>query len=337
VQAHDAPTVFLGFYDAGLVQDLLRAIGGKARSSLYIHPRVLPTLITILDEVQAIRTIPDRTYITDCPRDSCTAFGHDREGNRTCTILRGVPLQNTWWSATLDPKSDYTEHLYKTYMDVYKDSSTFLNSYLKAALLARVYQERRDENVDVIKKNTLTVYSWKRLYRYAAEIVRHARESVYAVDFTPPRLWITPDGVMREYRDAHTHVTGPNKVRIHGFISASLPKTARSYQAMIRQHEDMGVSLMFMEKSQIRVRGIDKGFAVVDDQILVRSQDVQGFEGRDTIPLEDLRYNIESASVVFDPGAVREARLRFEDLSRVKEHLFNAEQFENELRQHLPG
>lgn len=139
VAEHDSPVVFLGFSDVELVRGLLDNIPNRETGELYINPRVLKVLMLLLNEQH--KMMPERIYVTDCPRDSCTVFGYNQNGERSCIILRGVPLQNKWWSANLSPKSDYTEHLFATYSDIYINSSTVLDSYLKAIFIRNLYHE----------------------------------------------------------------------------------------------------------------------------------------------------------------------------------------------------
>ena len=66
VEKYDNPLIFLGFADERLVRNLCDLLKTKQRGALYVNPRVLPALISVIDHGD----VPVTIYITDCPESS---------------------------------------------------------------------------------------------------------------------------------------------------------------------------------------------------------------------------------------------------------------------------
>lgn len=202
------------------------------------------------------------------------------------------------------------------------------------------YTINRNENYNIIQNDRTDVFSWKRVYTYAIDALKSAKKSVYAVDFTPPQLWIAPAGIMSDYRQAHpASLPSEQKIRVHGFIESQLESNTRAYMTFIAQHQEMGVQVFFIEKTEIRLRDITQGFVLIDDKVVFSSRDVQEFADRKTITVEDLLHLTESGFVSFEANAVKTYKSRFDNLLRIDaSRILTAEKFKERLAKYIkPG
>lgn len=324
VNKYDSPIVYLGFRNPELLRTLLSVFRSKKRGALYINPRVLTTLIEIIDDGD---TLPARTvYVTDCPRESCAVFGHDENKRINCVLFRYMPRRTIgrpdepWWSATLSPGTspdvDYPDYLYNTYDRHYRSGSaaTLLTSPLKARFLCEVNQRRIGQNRHLIADH-LPVLTRRLTYEYATSMLRYARKSIYAVDFMSPKVWIRKGGYIEDYIQAHPKDSAISKIRLHAFYKNLLARDAAEYLEFIQLHGTMNAEVRFIEEQEIRRLGITRGFVIIDDLMMVEVEDLHFVGDNEDVTLDDLdNRELDAREFCFTQQNVRAHRELFDRL-----------------------
>jgi hypothetical protein len=261
--------IFLGFRDPDLVDRLVEMLREKSKMyAVYINPGVLPLCIE--------KTLfSGNIYVIDCPRESCVVFGYDSDNILHCLTLRRAVKDRICWTAEIEPNSEFALYLKETFKSHYQQErlAVPLQTITMARCLNKAHRDRVNRNREICNLH-IEFDSRRRGYEYATYLIKNARVSIKAVDFTPVADW-SSDPVLRMYERAHSEATCIMIRRVHVFSEEDLESQKKEYIDFVVRQNQANVELWFLDKSHLRGIGIDDGFIIIDDEAVFISEEHQ--------------------------------------------------------------
>ena len=264
--------VFIGVGNLDLIKEIVSLLKSRSKPYyLYVHPRILRKFMEVDPRLSLNNVHP-----SPCPLEQCSIFISNNGTLKECIIIRFLPEEGFYWTASVKENREFLTYMEKTYDYHYVRGTPQrkeLADKFDALCFAKVAEERIKKDEELHRGEYFFANRILQ-YEFASELVKSAESCILAIDGTPPSQWLNQD-YLKKYLEENAVAAAPDKRRVHIYDQAELKNSEEDYEKYINLMREFGIDISFLEKRQASRLGISAyhGFVILDRQVMFLAYD----------------------------------------------------------------